>query len=222
MRKYLIFIFIIITGNLFASGGSPYSRYGIGDLYHYNSSIQLSLGGTGVSLNSHKFLNSSNPASIFNLTNTKFNASLISNTSFLDDGSEDATYSQVKFSGFNVAFPIKQDLGMAFTLGLKPYSNVRYNIINQINEGTDSEAEETFEGSGGFSKIFIGISSILPFDIAIGATFDYYTGNVKYQSSYKDLSSSNIINSRFTNDYKYKGLGATLGLISPDLSKYFG
>jgi hypothetical protein len=222
MSKYLLIIIIFLYGNILASGGSPYSRYGIGDIYHYSSALQLSTGGIGVSLNSQKHLNFSNPASIFKLSNTKFNASLTSNTTILDDGSENAIYSQVRFTGFNIGFPIKEDLGMAFMLGLKPYSIVNYSIIDKINVGTDDEAEEAFEGSGGFSKIYFGMSYLLPFDIAIGATFDYYTGNVKYQSSYNDLASSGFINSQFTNDYKYKGLGATIGLLTPDLSEYLG
>ena len=72
---------------------------------------------------------------------------------------------------------------------------------------------------GGISKIFFGFSYLLPFDIAIGATFDYYTGNIQYSSSYFYEESPDLTNSYFINEFKYKGLGTTLGLESPDLSR---
>ena len=95
---------------------------------------------------------------------------------------------------------------------------MKYDVINNLNEGTDNEVEERFDGSGGISKIFFGISALLPLDIAVGATFDYYTGNVQYRSSYTYNQSADLFNSLYVNEYKYKGLGTTIGLQSPDLS----
>ena len=218
MKKLVIFISFIALSLSYGTGGSLYSTYGIGDLFHHTTSHQLGLGGLGVSLNSDKYLNIANPASVYNLKNTKFGAGAINTTSIIDDAIESAVYSNVKFSGFHIAFPIKENLGMGFLLGINPYSVVKYDVINNLNEGTDNEVEERFDGSGGISKIFFGISALLPLDIAVGATFDYYTGNVQYRSSYTYNQSADLFNSLYVNEYKYKGLGTTIGLQSPDLS----
>jgi hypothetical protein len=220
-KKYFLFA-LIITTQLFASGGSLYTRYGIGDLNHSGSAIQLSLGGLGIALNDSRYINTHNPATLFDIKDTRFGAGVSSNTSFLNDGVTDATYSHVKFSGFHIAFPIKESLGMGFILGMAPYSVTNYNVINSVNSSIGDNFDETFEGAGGISKVFLGVSYLLPADIAFGATFDYYTGNVQYKSSYSYVDSSGLFDSYFIDEYKYKGLGVTLGLESPDLSKVFG
>jgi hypothetical protein len=220
MKKLVIAICLFAMNLTFATGGSLYSRYGIGDLFNYTTSHQLGIGGLGVSIISSKYLNIANPASVYNIKNTQFGAGVLTTTAAIDDGFNHAVYSNVKFSGFHIAFPIKESLGMGFLLGIQPYSTIKYDVINIVNVGTDQEVEERFDGSGGISKIFFGISALIPFDIAVGATFDYYTGNVEYRSSYIYNESTDLFNSLYVNEYKYKGLGTTIGLESPDLSQY--
>lgn len=221
-----ILIVTVLFGNIFSiycSGGSLYTRYGLGDLYFSNSSRPIALGGLGTALLNSKYLNTNNPATIFNIKNTKFGASLNSNLLFLDDNISTATYSQVRFSGFHIAFPVKESLGMGFIFGMTPYSVVNYEVnglnVNQ-NSFIDAESfDESFSGSGGISKLFLGVSTILPFNFALGATFDYYTGDIQYKSSYIYPDSVELTNSVFTNEYRYKGLGGTIGLLSPDIAE---
>jgi len=222
MKKIIFIVLLLFLTNstLQATGGSLYSRYGIGDLYYSNSAMHLSLGGLGVSLLNNKYINTSNPATLFSIRNTRFGANVSSTTFQLDDGIENAVYTRVKFTGFHITFPVKESLGMGFILGMTPYSDVNYDVINSTGIA-DDVIEEQFEGTGGISKVFFGLSYLLPFDIAVGATFDYYTGNVQYKSSYQYSESSELLDSYFVNDYKYKGLGATLGFESPDLAKVF-
>ncbi|MEE9429885.1 MAG: hypothetical protein V3V16_02525, partial [Melioribacteraceae bacterium] len=54
-----------------------------------------------------------------------------------------------------------------------------------------------------------------------GATFEYYTGNTQYSSNIDFNSSSKLLNSTFNTSYNYKGLGTTLGILSPDFAKLF-
>ena len=219
-NKFLVFAIFIMTSNLFASGGSLYTRYGIGDLYFSHSAAQLSLGGIGIALNSGKFINTANPASIFNLEYTRLGGGIISTSQSIDDGINNALYSKVVFSGFHMAFPVERDLGMGFILGIEPYSKVSYSIENE-SENTLGGYSEYYEGSGGLSKIFFGLSYMLPGDIPFGVTFDYYTGNIKYLSQYDYADSIGFLDSYFTNESKYKGLGTTFGLQSPDLAQVF-
>lgn len=220
MKNRLIIAVLFISANIFASGGSTYTRFGIGDLLFSHSAAQLSLGGIGTSLNSSKYVNTVNPASIFNIEFTRFGGGLISNSHNIDDGLNSALYSKVLFSGFHLALPVEKDLGIGFMLGMEPYSTVNYSIENSVDD-TFGQYTELFEGSGGISKIFIGISYVLPGEIPFGITFDYYTGNIKYNSYFNYADSLGYLDSRFTNESKYKGLGTTLGLQSPDLAEIF-
>jgi hypothetical protein len=222
IKKILLTISLFfLTSNIFGSGGSIYTRYGIGDLYFSNSAFKLSLGGVGTSLITMNEVNINNPASLFNVKNTRFNASLVTNLSFIDDGIENALYSNTQFSGFNIAFPIKETMGISFMLGMNPYSTVNYDVNVIGKKVGDNVIDENFIGSGGMSKLFFGASYLLPFDFAIGATLDYYTGHIEYSSSVDYQNNPDLTNSFFISEYKYKGLGTTLGIESPNIAEYF-
>ena len=220
-KNFIVFALFLVSSQLFGGGSSIYSRFGIGDLYHSNNAMQISLGGLGTSVINKLYVNTNNPASIYQINNTKFGVSINSNTSYLDDGISNAVYTKVRFSGFHIAFPVKESLGIGFILGMKPYSNVNYEIAQYKNPNNENVSNEIYEGSGGISKVFLGFSVLLPFDIALGTTLDYYSGNIQYSSSYFYADSVNFYDSYFTNEFKYKGLGATIGLESPDLSTLF-
>lgn len=223
MSKKILFITFLLSfvSNILGTGGSIYTRFGIGDLHFANSAFKLSMGGVGTSLITINEVNINNPASLFSVKNTRFNAGLVTNISFIDDGLENALYSNTQFSGFNIAFPLKETLGISFMLGMNPYSTVNYEVNVTGKEEGDYLIDEKFIGSGGISKLFFGTSYLLPFDFAIGATFDYYTGHIEYRSSVDYRDNPDLTNSLFINEFKYKGLGTTLGIESPNIAKFF-
>lgn len=223
MSKKILFITFLLSfvSNILGTGGSIYTRFGIGDLHFANSAFKLSMGGVGTSLITINEVNINNPASLFSVKNTRFNAGLVTNISFIDDGLENALYSNTQFSGFNIAFPLKETLGISFMLGMNPYSTVNYEVNVTGKEEGDYLIDEKFIGSGGISKLFFGTSYLLPFDFAIGATLDYYTGHIEYRSSVDYRDKPDLTNSLFINEFKYKGLGTTLGIESPNIAKFF-
>lgn len=223
MSKKILFITFLLSfvSNILGTGGSIYTRFGIGDLHFANSAFKLSMGGVGTSLITINEVNINNPASLFSVKNTRFNAGLVTNISFIDDGLENALYSNTQFSGFNIAFPLKETLGISFMLGMNPYSTVNYEVNVTGKEEGDYLIDEKFIGSGGISKLFFGTSYLLPFDFAIGATLDYYTGHIEYRSSVDYRDNPDLTNSLFINEFKYKGLGTTLGIESPNIAKFF-
>ena len=149
----ILFVTLILSTELFASGGSVYTRFGIGDLYHSNNAMQIALGGLGTSIINKLYVNTNNPASIYQINNTKFGVSLNSNVSSLNDGISEATYSNVEFSGFHIAFPVKESLGIGFIMGMKPYASVNYEISQSGNLPNTTSSDEFYQGSGGISKV---------------------------------------------------------------------
>ncbi len=226
MKKIILTIFVVFTfvNSTFASsGGSLYSRYGIGDLYLPQSGLHLSLGGYGSSLYNSRYLNLVNPAALTSIKNTRFGAGLNTNISFLDDGNASAVYSHVKFQGFQIAFPVKETWGIGFMMGMTPYSVVNYDVVNNVKEANTALAtsKEMFKGTGGISKLFFGFSYLLPGDISFGASLNYFSGDIRYQSSFTYSNTSKFFDSNFTSEYKFRGMGGSLGLISPDFAKVF-
>ncbi|MBK8946803.1 MAG: hypothetical protein IPM32_16255 [Ignavibacteriae bacterium] len=221
-NKSILFLLILTSSFIFASGGTIYTRYGVGDLFHYNSAGKLSLGGIGTAHVNENLINLNNPATWKSITNTKLGVNLFTNIAQISDGNSDANFSEVKFSGFHLAFPIERDLGIGFVFGLTPYSTINYDITNNYLEGQENSYTEDFIGSGGLSKVFLGISTSLPLDFSIGATFEYYTGNAKYESQVIYNDTSDFSDSYFTSELKHKGLGTTLGFLTPNISSIFG
>ncbi|MFZ1289506.1 MAG: hypothetical protein WAR79_05430 [Melioribacteraceae bacterium] len=221
-NKSLIFLLILTYNLAFASGGTIYTRYGVGDLFHYNSAGKLSLGGIGTALLNDNLINLNNPATWGAVNSTKLGVNLLANISQIGDGNTDANFSEVKFTGFHLAFPIERDLGIGFVFGLTPYSTINYDISTKYLEGEENSYQEDFVGSGGLSKVFLGFSTLLPFDFSIGATFEYYTGNAKYETQIVYNDTSDFSDSYFTSELKHKGLGTTLGFLTPNISSIFG
>jgi hypothetical protein len=118
------------------------------------------------------------------------------------------------------AIPVSSRYGIGAIAGLIPYSNIRYDVVDKI-QSADGDYETSYEGKGGLSKLFLGSSYKLPFGLVIGATLDYYFGNIDYTSSIHFLDQSNA-DAQYLDEYRPKGLGSTVGLISPDISSLIG
>lgn len=223
MKKNLkIFLLIISFGNIFASGGTIYTRYGVGDLYYYNTAAKLSLGSVGTAILSNDLINLNNPAAWGAITDTKLGLNLLTNLSSISSEASSANFSEVKFAGFQLGMPVERDLGIGFVFGLTPYSTINYDISNKFLEGQENSYIQDFKGTGGLSKIFFGFSTLLPLNFSFGATFEYYTGNSKYDTQIVYDDSSDFSDSYFTSEMKYKGLGSTIGILTPNLSNVFG
>ena len=214
----IITLILIISAKLFAQSPSVYTRYGVGDLQLSISAKNFGLGGFGFSVSDYKYINNSNPATFSSLKTTRFEAGVISSGTSVSDNLSSAFYTQTKFNGFLLGFPLQKDYGIGLVIGLSPYSNVNYDVSNSSESQEFGKYKEDFKGTGELSKLFFGLSYKLPFEFAIGATFEYLIGNTNYSSALT-FDNSDFTNSNFNTNYKYRGIGTTLGLLSPDISK---
>ena len=222
MKSYLKFIFLLSVIILFFAPehfpqtSSPYSRIGIGDIYYSYSARTLGMGQSGIADAQQNFITFYNPAGLYNLRRTRIEFSLNYFGTFLSDNDFSAYYGKAKFGGFQFAFPVSNRYGIGAVFGLVPFSNVSYKVTSN-NSSVNGNYETSYEGKGGLSKIFVGSSYKLPFDLSIGATLDYYFGTIDYSSSIIFPDETNA-DAAYTNEYRPKGIGTTVGIISPDLS----
>lgn len=177
---YIIFLFLFIfSGESFASGGSIYTRIGIGDITFGIAARQMGFGEFGTAYSENDFLGSWNPASWSRITLTRFTTGLTFNGINVTDGTSDAFYTNSAFNGILLAVPIERSYGFVFSAGIVPYSNVQYQIKDEY-ENSGDKYSLLYEGDGGLSKLYIGSSFRFPFDVSIGVAMDYYIGSFNY------------------------------------------
>jgi len=221
-KSILILIFTFISVEIFSQNFSPYTRFGIGDILYTYSARSLGMGQSGSALTNGDFVSISNPASWAGLNETRIEFSYALGFSKLITNEDSRTYRDGAFKGFTFAFPVSKRYGIGLAIGLVPYSRLHYKtqrLIQNDSLYTDPYIQNLI-GEGGLSKIFIGTSYKLPFDLLIGATFDYYFGNLEYTSELI-FPENNQNPAEYKLMYSPIGIGTTIGLISPDMSSLF-
>ncbi len=221
MKKFnlIIAVSLITSLSIFASGGSLYTRYGVGDVINSSSGRLMSLGGLGYALQNSDYLSDLNPANWYRIYATRLEANFLLNGVKLDDGMNKSNYAKGIFNGIKVGIPIERDLGIAIVMGVTPESFVQYEVVNSVTNNSIENYTTKYEGSGGINKLFIGTSFKLPYDFVLGASLDYYMGSIKYSSVIEFEDNSEFNNSSVRKQRDYKGLGFNVGLLTPDLSK---
>ncbi len=215
-----LFLVLLIMPEIFSQSSSPYSRIGVGDMIYAQSARKLGMGQLGTADAEQNFISFYNPAALYNLRRTRVEFNLTYHGSFLSGDNVSAYYGKADFAGFSIAFPISEKYGIGAVVGLAPYSNVSYDVESS-SQSLIGNYKTAYKGKGGLSKLFFGSSYKLPFDVSIGATLDYYFGNIDYTSSITFPDQSNA-DAQYTNEYRPKGIGSTVGLLTPDVAAAFG
>lgn len=223
MKKifFLIFILLLSFNEIYSQRNSIYSSYGIGDLEYSSSARHSGMGDLGIVLNEKDFISSLNPASLNSLNLTRVDFSLYYDGNFSKSNSQSNFFSGVYFNGFNLAFPISKKNGIVSSLGIVPFSKIRYEIAeNGIDPTTNESYLGSYKGEGGLYNAYLGTSYKFPFGMAIGASVNYYFGNLIYTSNLQ-YENSLLFGTEYEKKYKVDGFGGTFGLISQDFSTLF-
>ncbi|MGE5353125.1 MAG: hypothetical protein ACM3P0_13660 [Acidobacteriota bacterium] len=214
-----IIILLFLSSLAFAQkqGGSVYSRFGIGELDRAYSARRLGLGELGIAVYDRDFLGTLNPAGWTRLNLTRFEIAVNFQDLNTKDNNQSRYSTLTRFSGFTLGVPLQRDWGLSLVAGITPYSNVSYNVM-QNQADLQNPYSVTYEGNGSVTRTFIGTSYSLPFDVSLGASFDYYIGNLNYFSR-MTFQNPNFTNPEYQTSYKSTGLGGTFGVISNDFAK---
>ncbi|MGK9367869.1 hypothetical protein ACSSWA_03100 [Melioribacter sp. Ez-97] len=224
MKKILIgfLITLVLPYISHASGGSVYSRFGIGDLYFSYDARRMSIGELGIALRDFDYLSSMNPAGWSALKFTRFETGVVYHGNNISSNNSSVYHSDLIIPGFMIGFPIYQKYGVSLVAGIVPYSNVDYKLSVVTDSSIVGGYTTDYEGKGGISKVMIGGTYQMPFGATLGASLDYYNGKISRTTSIEFTSGDGLIDGSFSDEYSYIAAGLTIGAISQDLSGLLG
>lgn len=179
---------------------SPYSRYGVGELWQNNYSAVLSgMGNIGMGIRSNNFLNIKNPASYtgFDSTSFLFDLSALGAYTTLKttDLSQDADYASLGYILFGT--PVTRWWRASF--GLVPFSNVGYSVYDENVEPNIGRTRFTYEGGGGLNQILFGNAFVITKRLSVGINTSYVWGVIDRLRRVTFPDSLSMISTRIDN-----------------------
>ncbi|MCX6250154.1 MAG: hypothetical protein NTX61_05310 [Bacteroidetes bacterium] len=189
MVKKLLFSFLLIFPmipvNSFAQIriASPYSRFGLGDVAGNNNAWNFSMGETGVGMRSPLHINYCNPASYtaFDSTSFLFEGAFISNFVTLNSTLQSQSRNYTSLSHILFGMPVTH--WWRTSLGLVPFSDVGYNILNQQTITDVGIVDRLYSGSGGINRFFWG-NGFRPFkNLSVGMNASYLFGSMNREAT---------------------------------------
>ena len=200
---------------------SPYTRFGFGDISDTNNGEQRAMGGVSIGSRVNTSINTVNPASYSAVDSMTFMfdfgvAGLLSHFS---DSRGGVTKGNGNIEYLSLQFPLAKWLG--FSAGASPYSFVGYDFynkdttyINNLSKRDTVAYTRSFNGSGGFSQVYMGLSANLFNHISLGVNGYYMFGTI---NNYRDVSfnatsgytSTTEYNTLKANNFRYR-LGAQI------------
>ncbi len=196
---FCIFIFSAsLSSAQSVTDGSPYSRFGLGELKSQTFIRNRGMAGTGIALQDFNGFNLSNPASLASLKMVDFEFGISAEQLWLSDANEkNLRKSDINLAYFSIAFPVNKWWSSA--VGIFPYSNVNYKVRSPL-EQLPVPNYSNFEGNGGINRIFLtnGFSIGKRFSVGVDASFLYGSLNEQRQLIIADSSAFNTRTLRTT------------------------
>ncbi len=220
--KQLILIqaFCLLLCTIPATGqnriSSPYSRFGIGDVFPGNNVYNMSMGGISYGLTSPFFVNSANPAALvsFDTLSFVFDLGAYTRQSKLTtrDLSETANFTSLGYLTFG--FPVTRWWRSSF--GLLPYSGTGYHMKDISVDENLGRVTRDFQGNGGINQVFFANGFALNRNFSIGVNAAWMFGTIErisantfpdsaYRMNYKEITSTRIHDFSLNYGLFYKG-----------------
>ncbi len=158
LKLSLVIFLLSITFYATAQENSPFSRYGLGDIYPSQNIINRALGGIGSTYVNGQSINLGNPASYSELKIVTYDLGISLDTRSLRSADPADKYTSVNVSPSYVALgmPLSKTHNLGLAFGLKPLSKVSYSIEERKRLPADS-MQYLYEGDGGLYQAFVGV-----------------------------------------------------------------
>lgn len=191
---------------------SPYSHYGIGDIFNATSARSSSMGQIGIGMYDPANINRLNPASYADLRLTTFNLGGLATLSKQSSNYNSQVSGTAAFNNVAMGFSDRKGFGLVF--GLAPYSALGYNIITRDSIMGDTSYlpySQTYTASGGLSQLYggFGLRFLRHFYGGLNLAFTFGTNSYNWQT---DFDESTINTGAVDRRSVLSGLQADFGL----------
>lgn len=193
---------------------SPYSIFGLGDIYTQGSAYNKSMGGVGIALRNNRYINYLNPAAITARDTLSFMADVgfsLQNKAYYQGDRKSANNN---FNISNIAFTVPVYGKTTFIMGLTPYSDVGYDYTSFMGGETLPQTgyiSRAAKGEGGVYQLFTGLGFNLGKNLSVGVQGNYYFGKIDKDYIYTfESTSTNSIYSGY--DIQLHALTGKLGV----------
>lgn len=136
LRRILPLLLLSISSTLlFAQVNSPYSRYGLGNIFPTTFGASNGMSGLSAAFITPININYQNPASYADLLGASFDVGVAGNVLTLNTDLETFTSGNGNLSNLAFGFPLLKNVRrhkLGFSFGLIPYSAFQYDIIEEI------------------------------------------------------------------------------------------
>lgn len=191
------------------SANTLYSFYGIGDIKSSGPIRSSAMGGASIALPSENYINNLNPASLNAFDSTTFILSAGFNGDLYSLQSRNTTEASgdLNINHLALGFPITKWWGSA--IGMVPFSSVGYDVsINLPIEGTTTNIEKQFTGTGGVSRFYMMNTFHLFRQLSLGVNASYLMGMITQTELNKlavfDYNDISIIQSRYYSNFYFE------------------
>lgn len=218
-------LLVILINGLWTTAqdiNSPYSNFGVGNLFPGQTSVNTAMGGIGIGLQGNSFINIMNPASygFFDSTSFILQGGILADAVKTQSENISTTSRNVQLGYMLFGFPIAHWLKSS--IGLTPFSRVGYLIYNDYDQDSVGRITNQYQASGGLNRAHIGLA-IRPFrNLSVGVNANFLFGDLDYQqivdfpdSAY--IYSFRVIANRFVQDFMFEVGAQYTAHLSPSL-----
>ncbi len=133
-------------------GNSPYSQFGIGELYYPGYAPNYTMGGVGAAYANGIFINNVNPALLTRNRSTAFDIGFFGGAKQIRTQGASQRNLNLNLGYLSMAFPAARRWTMGVSLA--PYSVVNYEQVSRgVVEGTTDPTLITYRGFGGLTAV---------------------------------------------------------------------
>lgn len=220
--KIIILILIVLSSSIaFSQGGSNYSIIGFGDVNYDVSASYMGLGGTSIAFPSETSINFRNPALWSLVKSTRLQAGYKFNQHISEATSGNIWQNNANLSGFSALFGIDTANGISASLGIVPLTSINYLTATNIKESINDvplEGTNTYQGKGGITQAYIGFSTKIIDQIAVGASFFTNFGKVSHSRVTDFTNDPYLFQYTNTRNDFFSGVGYKFGIYAQPIT----
>ena len=183
------------------TGFTPYSIFGIGDIYTQGTAFNAGMGGVGIATRNRRLINTLNPAAVTARDSLSFMAemSVSQNNTLFKQGDKSTVNNTFNVNNITISVPLKYPYA-AMMMGISPYSSTGYNYSYILEDpsivGNTGNAVYYSSGKGGTYQAFLAAGVTFFKRLSMGIEGRALFGNIAKEnvfsfakSAYSDINS---------------------------------